>query len=380
MLVAIIIIAVIILAIWAISGINKNRNEYINNNIQEDFKPLNINNQPKGIKNSVSNYPRKDIDNSYAFANRLKNIIFSRRINELDLINYVNISLEELNKYKYSKGLPPNNVLKSMESYFNVSFRFLADYKETKLTVYDNGIRKYEKTYTYPHKARFSTDGHCILLDKINKSEVLYHLDPQGNTIGSISEFPNGNMEFVKISDDGLHSIIVSEKQKIFFLDLQKHTILWDKFLRLNTYNIKDITDNELIFRFTKSDKPIDFSLDFSGNPYNITELSAYFSDNLPPIRYHTDGYIFLISAMLNCPKDHFDNIIKMIKYMTKPTSVKYLPLNKLSQFCKSIGILYIDNSEYEVAEQYLKKALLYNPKIAVKKYINKIETMKLKQ
>lgn len=370
----IIIVAVIIYFFNRSSG---GQDDYNASNNIEEYKPLNQNN--KQVLQQLTYSPIVgNINNSYAFANRLKNIIFSREIDESQLINEVGITAEDLKKYKFSKGLPPKYILNEFENYFDVSFKYLSDYNGDKLTVFKDGIKLYTKSFNYPHKARFDKNGYCIVLDKVqgSNSELLYHLNTDGEIIGTINNFPVGNIAFVKIADNGMYALLVSEKQKVFFIDLQNHILLWDKFVRFNRYNIKDITDTELIFRFQNCTPSIDFSLDYDGQALNIAELAKYFSENAPNVRYHSDGYLFLIDALMNDFAQNEAIIILLINRMTTSNGIKYFATTKIATICKNIGKGYFDVGNYSASYDYFRKAIIYNPKIGVKTYMNKLDKL----
>lgn len=340
--------------------------------IADDYKPFKYddNNKPKGF------------DNSYALADRIENLIYSRGITEQHLANEIKVAPSDIYKYEHMKGSPPGYIVDRIEEYFNVSFEFLADCKGNTLTVYRNGKLLYSQKYNYPHKARFDRNGFCIFLDSIDNSkyEKLYHLDPIGNIRGTFSNFPSGHIRYVKIADNGLNALLVSEHNRIFLIDLINYVITLSKVLQFHDFNIKDITDDELIFRFRCAGDMIDFSLDYKGNLYNASDLADYFIEKKPPIRYHYNGYVLITNYLLNNFSDNENRIRSLYGYITRPTSRKYISANKISAISKKIGKGYYENEDYEQSYEFFQKALKDNPKIAVKSYMNKLEKVYINQ
>ena len=94
------VIMIIIAIILLHFNYNDKQNNYEISDIDDDYEPINSNYTSRPLS-QTTNIPN-DIDNSYAFANRLKNLIFSRHINEQDLLAYLGITASDLKKYKFS--------------------------------------------------------------------------------------------------------------------------------------------------------------------------------------------------------------------------------------------------------------------------------------
>lgn len=346
----------------------------------DDSKPLKINVSTSDISQKYDNsyYTDNSIEHSYAFANRLKNLIFSQMISESELIAKVDISENDLKKYKFSTGFPPRDILSMFEKYFNVSFRYLCVYNGPILNCYDERRLMYSLSFNNPHKGRFDDSGNCVFLDydKNQNRDILYHLDPAGNVIGKINEFPHMRIEYIKFSSNGNYVLLISSTLKVFFINMKNHTILWKKSIRINSYNIKEITDNELIFRYRNGSTPIYFSLDYNGDPYDFTELTLYFYDKKPPIRYHVEDYLLIMTAMLPKFEEYEKELLEIVDFISRPASLKYIPNGRLSDIHKEIGKYYFSQQAFKQAKEYFQKALLLNPKTGVKGFLNKIDKM----
>ena len=353
----------------AAQNVNLDSYDYkLNTSIKTDY------NTESTHKYSNSN----DIEGSYAFANRLKNLIFSRRIDEDKMISEIGITKNDLKKYKFSKGLPPENIIKTFERYFNVDFTYLADYHNEELTIYENGKVLYKIYANYPRKARFDEYGNCIFVDYVQneQQEYLVHYSYSGYRIGSIGGLHC--TEFLKISSDGKFALAVSEIGYATLIDLNSHNIIKKDFIGIGStgamnVNVKDLVDNMIEMRFTRNET-IAFSLDFNFQPINVIELFKYHAITKDAPRYLSGNYYTLLNWIVRFLPEQNEQLQAMTDLILIPTNKKYFSKNKLAKSFRAIGEKYQELNEIKLAIYYFEKALEFNEKVGVKAKLNKLK------
>lgn len=224
--------------------------------------------------------------------------------------------------------------------------------------------------YPYPTP---TDDGYVELSDKPNRTEqfsIYYLISPNGHIL--VKQTLNSNIFSSGISKDYKIVCLQSSQNKHFIIDVEKNKIMyeWHTDPNLHGGKYKIDTADEIIYIHNIDDNYYRYS--FDGTFIDKKLFEKYLEKNMNGYQLY-DKAIELIVKLDEKNVSSITDYEESIKLLEKAIGTD-MSSNYKAMSCRKLGEIYLKFNMKKQALIFLKKALIYNDKIGVKRLVAKLD------